>query len=313
VPEAIRDLPDALVLGAGGTLGEAWLRGVLGGLEAGAGLDFRECEYLLGTSAGSIVAATLAGGKRPEAGERAAREWAHAAELPAPGGEADVPVRTNPLGAVGRGAARFGRAVATPLAPLALATTAPAGRLARAVVLSRSPRPERTLGDLGSYIDALGARFDGRLRIFAVDRASGRRVSFGAPDAPRATVAQAVLASCAVPWIFAPVEIGGREYVDGGVWSPTNLDAVPAGRGSRVLCLVPTAGSALTALSRVSVAAAGYEGMALSARGVEVRTVVPDEASLAAIGPDLMNPRRRAAVAAAGYAQGRHLSAERTS
>ena len=110
MPEAIRDLPDALVLGAGGTLGEAWLRGVLGGLEAGAGLDFRECEYLLGTSAGSIVAATLAGGKRPEAGERAAREWAHAAELPAPGGEADVPVRTNPLGAVGRGAARFGRA-----------------------------------------------------------------------------------------------------------------------------------------------------------------------------------------------------------
>ena len=53
--------------------------------------------------------------------------------------------------------------------------------------------------------------------------------------------------------------------------------------------------------------------MALSARGVEVRTVVPDEASLAAIGPDLMNPRRRAAVAAAGYAQGRHLSAGRTS
>ena len=52
---------------------------------------------------------------------------------------------------------------------------------------------------------------------------------FGAPDAPKATVAQAVLASCAVPWIFAPVEIGEREYVDGGVWSPTNLDAIPAG------------------------------------------------------------------------------------
>src|SRR3954470_12121616 len=75
-------LPDALVLGAGGTLGEAWLRGVLNGLEAGAGLDFRDCEYLLGTSAGSIVAATLAGGKRPEAGERAAAQWAHAAALP---------------------------------------------------------------------------------------------------------------------------------------------------------------------------------------------------------------------------------------
>src|SRR3954467_9411073 len=69
----ITELPDALVLGAGGTLGEAWLRGVLNGIEAGSDLDFRYCEYLLGTSAGSIVAATLAGGRRPEAGEGAGR------------------------------------------------------------------------------------------------------------------------------------------------------------------------------------------------------------------------------------------------
>jgi NTE family protein len=301
----IRELPDALVLGAGGTLGEAWLRGVLSGLEAGAGLDFRACEYLLGTSAGSIVAATLAGGKRPEAGEQAAREWAEAAEPLGP--------LTNPnrFGALARGAARAGRAVATPFAPLALATTAPAGRLARAAVLSRAPRPDRTLGDLGKYIAALKPRFDGRLRIFAVDRKTGKRVTFGAPDAPRASVAEAVLASCAVPWIFAPVEIGGREYVDGGVWSPTNLDAVPAGRGSRVLCLIPTAGAAVASLRTASAAAAGYEGMALRAGGVEVRTIVPDRDSLDAIGPNLMDPSRRAQVAAAGYAQGRRLTASR--
>jgi NTE family protein len=303
VAEPIRDLPDALVLGAGGTLGEAWLRGVLNGLETGAKLDFSTCEYLLGTSAGSIVAATLAAGKRPEAGDRAAREWAKAAALPDA-----LPARGARFGALSRGAAKAGRAVATPFAPLALATTAPAGRLARAAVLSRAPRPERTLGDLGKYVAALGSRFDGRLRIAAVDRANGRRVMFGAPDSPRANVAEAVLASCAVPWIFAPVEIGGREYVDGGVWSPTNLDAVPAGRGSRVLCLVPTAGAELAPLRTVSSAAAGYESMALRARGAEVRTIVPDDASLAAIGPNLMDPSRRGAVAAAGYAQGRRLS-----
>jgi NTE family protein len=304
VAEPIRDLPDALVLGAGGTLGEAWLRGVLNGLEAGANLDFRDCEYLLGTSAGSIVAATLAGGKRPEAGDRAAREWAEAAGPPSD----ELPARGARFGALSRGAAKAGKAVATPFAPLALATTAPAGRLARAAVLSRAPRPERTLGDLGKHVAALGPRFDGRLRIAAVDRANGRRVMFGAPDAPRANVAEAVLASCAVPWIFAPVEIGGREYVDGGVWSPTNLDAVPAGRGSRVLCLIPTAGATLAPLRTVSSAAAGYESMALRARGAEVRTIVPDDASLVAIGPNLMDPSRRSAVAAAGYAQGRRLS-----
>ena len=53
-----------------------------------------------------------------------------------------------------------------------MAATAPAGRLARAAVLRKAPRPERTLGDLGIHIEGLGARFDGRLRISAVDRAA---------------------------------------------------------------------------------------------------------------------------------------------
>src|SRR4051794_4663364 len=159
--------PDALVLGAGGTLGEAWLRGVLNGLEASAGLDFRESEYLLGTSAGSIVAATLAAGRRPDAGERAAREWARAVP-----DEIEEEPETARFAVVGKAA----RAAATPFANVALSVTAPAGRVARAVVLRRAPRPDRTLGGLGGQIDALGARFDGRLRISAVDRSNGKRV-----------------------------------------------------------------------------------------------------------------------------------------
>lgn len=296
----IEDLPDALVLGAGGTLGEAWLRGVLNGIEAGTELDFRECEYLLGTSAGSIVAATLAAGDRPDAGDRAAREWARA--VPA---ELQVPEPPR-FAAVGKAA----RAAATPFANVALSVTAPAGRLARAAVLRRAPRTERTLDGLGAHIEALGARFDGRLRIAAVDRSSGKRVMFGAPDAPRATVAQAVLASCAVPWLFAPVEIGEREYVDGGVWSPVNLDAVPAGRGSRVLALIPTAGTSLAPLRTATALATSRETAALRGRGAAVTTIVPDDASLKAIGPDLMDASRRDAVATAGYAQGRRATSD---
>ena len=203
---------------------------------------------------------------------------------------------------------RAAKAVATPFASVALSVTAPAGRLARAAVLRRAPRPKRTLGDLGEHLEALGARFDGRLRIAAVDRRNGKRVIFGAPDAPKATVPEAVLASCAVPWIFAPVEIGEREYVDGGVWSPTNLDAIPAGRGSRVLALIPTAGAALASLRTATTAATAYESAALRARGAEVETIVPDEASLKAIGANLMDGSRRDAVAAAGYAQGRRVA-----
>ncbi|MBE2315069.1 patatin-like phospholipase family protein [Solirubrobacter sp. CPCC 204708] len=294
-------LPDALVLGAGGTLGEAWLRGVLNGLEVSSGLDFRECEYLLGTSAGSIVAATLAAGQRPDAGERAADEWARAVP-----DEIEEEPETARFEVVGRAA----RAAATPFANVALSVTAPAGRLARAVVLRRAPRPDRTLGGLGPHIEALDARFDGRLRISAVDRSSGKRVMFGAPDAPRATVAQAVLASCAVPWLFAPVEIGEREYVDGGVWSPTNLDAVPAGRGSRVLALIPTAGATIAPLRTATSLALSREASALRGRGAQVTTIVPDDASLRAIGPNLMDARRREAVATAGYAQGRRATPE---
>src|SRR4051812_5417285 len=81
-------MPDTLVLGAGGTLGEAWMRGVLAGIQASSGLDFRDCEYLLGTSAGSIVAATLVSGRKLDAGDRAAKAWSAAA---AAGSDAAAP------------------------------------------------------------------------------------------------------------------------------------------------------------------------------------------------------------------------------
>src|SRR5207237_8132444 len=49
--------PDILVLGGGGVLGEAWMMGVLAGIEDETGVDLRRCEHFVGTSAGAIVAA----------------------------------------------------------------------------------------------------------------------------------------------------------------------------------------------------------------------------------------------------------------
>src|SRR3954463_11026776 len=57
--------PEVLVLGAGGILGEAWMGGLLAGLQEGTGFDPRDCDHFIGTSAGSIVAAGLAGGVDP--------------------------------------------------------------------------------------------------------------------------------------------------------------------------------------------------------------------------------------------------------
>src|SRR6185295_4720966 len=52
--------PDVLVLAGGGVRGEAWMTGVLAGIEDATGTDLRRVEAFVGTSAGSIVAARLA-------------------------------------------------------------------------------------------------------------------------------------------------------------------------------------------------------------------------------------------------------------
>jgi NTE family protein len=290
-----------LVLGVGGILGEAWMWGYLGGAQKATGEDFRRAKQLIGTSAGSIVAARLAGGEDPRRGEDRVH-W---------DGEAEPERRPGAVRAALERASRISLGAVSPLAAPALSAATPGGALARAAVLARVPAGRIALDDLRSRIDALGPRFDGRLNIVAVDRGSGRRVAFGADGAPEAGAGDAVAASCAIPGYFAPVEIGGREYVDGGVWSPTNLDLARAGRGDRVLCLVPTAamGSASPALPLRSLAAGwrlatSVEAAAARRRGATVEIIGPDAGSAHAMGGDLMNPRRRARVLAAGFRQG---------
>jgi NTE family protein len=213
-------------------------------------------------------------------------------------------------------ASRISAGALSPLAAPALSAAIPGGALARAAVLARVPAGRIELRDLRARVDAMGAKFDGRLNIVAVDRGSGRRVVFGADGAPDATVGEAVAASCAIPGYFAPADIGGREYVDGGVWSPTNLDLVRAGRGDRVLCLVPTAamGSAPVLAMRGLAAgwrlATGVEAAAARRRGATVEIVEPDADAASAMGSDLMDPRRRDRVLRAGFGQGARRAAQ---
>ncbi|MBV8429667.1 MAG: patatin-like phospholipase family protein [Solirubrobacterales bacterium] len=305
-------LPDALVLGGGGVLGEAWMMGVLAGLEDAASLDMRQCEYFVGTSAGAIVAAHLAAGHSP----RRPRSLPRAAESPSTSLAPAAPAnRLAEAGAVAaRRAGSWAIAAAGTFAPLALGLAAPGGGLLRGALLRRLPRPRQTLDQLEAHIQSQGARFDGRLRVTAVDRGTGRRVVFGSPRGPRATVAEAVTASCTVPWLFAPVQIDGHEYVDGGVWSPTNLDAAPVGQGAHVLCLNPTA--SLTASTdmigvfrRVSRTAAAVEAMALRRRGASVRTFAPSVTAAREMGLNLMDRRPASRVLAAGYRQGLEIAA----
>jgi NTE family protein len=299
--------PHVLVLGGGGVLGEAWMTGLLSGLEEAAALDMRSCEHFVGTSAGAIVAAHLAAGKSPRRPDEAP-ESSHA--LP-PGWSSAVD-----------DGARARTANSSPLAsaacaPLVLGLTTRGGAVMRAALLRRLPKPRDTLDYLHAHVAQAGGDFDGRLRVTAVDRRTGQRVVFGSPGAPPTTVADAVTASCTVPWLFPPVKISGREYVDGAVWSPTNLDAAPAGAGTVVLCLNPTAslrgaGRAVDMFRRVSVSAATIETRALRRRGASVHVVAPDHGSADAIGVRLMDRDRAEAVLDAGYRQGLALARSST-
>ena len=295
--------PDVLVLGGGGTLGEAWLRALLAGLEDETGWDLRECDAFVGTSAGSIVAAVVAAGRRPQAARGVAEEWERGVQRNG----------SDPLRALARRAGGAAGTVAAPVAAVAAAGLEPAGAALRAAVLRRGRPGAREIPQLRRVLDRLGSSFDGRLRVAAVDLRSGRRVVFGAPGAPPAGVTEAVLASCAVPWVFRPVTIGGREYVDGGAWSAANLDAAPVQAGTDVLCLNPTAsprlaGDRFGALRAFAGAGAATEALLLRRRGARVRIVAPDAATVDAIGPTLFDGRRRAQVESAGYRQGRALA-----
>jgi NTE family protein len=298
----VRTRPDVLVLGGGGVLGEAWMMGVLAGVEDGADFDLRQCEYFVGTSAGAIVAAHLVAGNAPR------RPSSVGTELQLADGGASRGLAVAAVAAARRAGQAALSASAT-FAPLALGMAAPGGALMRALLLRGLPRPPDSLAGLRAQIERSGARFDGRLRITAVDRGNGRRTVFGSPGAPPASVGEAVEASCTVPWLFAPVRISGREYVDGGVWSPTNLDAAPAGRDTHVLCLNPTASLAtrhtmLTVMRNVARSAVSVESLVLRRRGARVRTIAPNAECAAAMGSNFMDQEPRTRVLSAGYRQG---------
>ena len=142
------------------------------------------------------------------------------------------------------------------------------------------------------------------LWIVACDYATGRRVAFGRAAAPDADLADAVAASCAIPGIYYPVTVGGRRFVDGGIYSASNLDLLRNERLDLVICLNPTSTlhpiHALNprewfnlAMRRASGQRLGSETKRLRAGGTEVVLVQPVGEDLEAMGPNLMSPRNR--------------------
>jgi NTE family protein len=231
----VRSVKTAVVLAAGGIVGQAFHLGVLGSLAETVGFDARDADVLVGSSAGSLVAAGLAGGlsvadlRAELLGEPLSPEGrrvrGHRRVMPAmPAAEA-VPSGRWPLAA---GALLHAARRPWAVRPSALASSLlPPGQVGTEMIA-------RSLQHLH------GVDWPARdLRITAVRARDAQRVVFGQAGAPRTDVGTAVAASCAIPSYFAPVVVDGEAYVDGGAHSPSNADVVVADRPDLVLVLSP--------------------------------------------------------------------------
>ena len=294
-----------LVLGAGGVLGASWLIGALDALEAETGWKARDAEHIVGTSAGSVIGALAASGidaaymTAYSSGasldgyvEAEARAESVAERIS--GSEYELHWGLPPIGP---GSWRL--AISTILRPTRhAASVLLAGWLPRGFV---STRP--IAGLVESFVPGSWPDHPGYWAV-AADYATGRRVPFGREDAPPATVAEAVAASCAIPGFYRCVEIDGRPYVDGGVRSTSNLDVLRREPLDLVVALNPTsslhAGAPRTIGERVAFelrqAAGrrlGSEAKRLRAAGIDVVLIQPTVHDLDAIGSNLMSSRRR--------------------
>ncbi len=261
----------ALVLGGGGITGIAWEWGILAGLRA-AGVDLGEADLVVGTSAGSVVGVQVAAGLDVEQRYRA--------QLGPPDDEVAAVLGPGLLlryGLAMIGGSRTPRKVRARIGRIAARTRAVPEAERIAVIESRLPVcewPERALRITAVDVDT------GEFRVF--DRACG------------VALVPAVAASCAVPGVWPPVTIGDRRYVDGGVRTPTNADH--AAGCERVVIVSPLAADSTPGLER--------EVDQLRTGGAEVVVVVADAEALEEMGPNPLDPTKRAVAVAAGRRQG---------
>lgn len=275
----------ALVLAGGGIAGIAWETGVLRGIadeSPAAAAVVLDSDVLVGTSAGSAVAAQIGSGSTLE--ELYDRQVAESsAEI-----DSGVDVETiaemflTALGEPYETAQDKTRQQMQRIGAVALATETVPEPVRRQVIAQRLPSrdwPHRVL------------------RLTAIDVAAGELVVFDRQSG--VDLVDAVAASCAVPGAWPPVTIAGRRYMDGGVASSVNLGV--AADCDAAVVLVPSGADAPSPFGDGPAA----EIAAFAGTKFPVLAVFADADSLAAFGPNPLDPRCRIASAVAGREQGR--------
>jgi NTE family protein len=121
-------------------------------------------------------------------------------------------------------------------------------------------------------------------------------------------LADAVLASCAIPGIYRPVRVGSKVLVDGGVASTSNLDLAGRAGCDLIIGVVPMAfdtasppGPAAQLVRRLPARALAAEAAGARQRGSEVLLIRPTRDELRLHGLDLMRPEGLDKVSEAAY------------
>jgi NTE family protein len=282
----------ALVLGGGGSTGNAWLVGVIAGLFDG-GLDATAADLIIGTSAGSTAAAQITG-------ESPSRLLADILTSAPPkstgpvgsggvrvrsGSTADQMERTKGIIDAAAGPADMRRRMGAAAIELASASDGSRQTQWRATVAARLPDehwPKQTV------------------RITAVDAETGEGVVFDRDSG--VDLADAVAASCSSGPAY---RIGDHSYIDGGY--RTNAENADLATGyARVLVLSPFGGRTRTPFDWGLHLATQVEE--LRAGGSRVETIFPSADSEHMFGANAMNPSLRPPAAQVGYDQGTALA-----
>ena len=294
-----------LVLGAGGVLGGAWLTGGLYALARETGWDPMSADNVVGTSAGSMIGSLVACGVPP---------WFMVAHSAGETFEGLNDAHGRPAAEADRSAGATFRLhpAPPPVGPgswqlILKAWTAPHRTRPTALVAGWLPRGVISTEPLKDTIRRVvdeGWSDHPAHWVIACDYAKGHRVAFGRGDAPEADLADAVAASCAIPGFYRPVEIAGRRYVDGGLWSTSNLDVLRNEGLDLVISLNPTSSlhppHAWNPVERIagvvrrgSGRRLGWEARKLRQAGTELVLVQPTREDLDVMGVNLMSTRRR--------------------
>jgi NTE family protein len=280
-------------------LGAAWTIGALAAVEEEYGWDPRDAEVLVGTSAGSVLAAFLG------CGVGVKQLLNHQRGIIVPG---DPEISYDPdRDSGGALPPRPKLRIGSPKGVLAAARR-PHRVTPMAALSTVLPQGRGSLAPLGQLIEAV--RPDGgwadhpRTWVVAMDYDNGRRVAFGRDGAPKAELRDAVMASCSIPGWYSPVTIGGRRYVDGGACSPTSIDLVTRLELDEVVVLSPMTSlrydhpAAVAArierrFRRLSTKRVVGEIKKVAATGTKVTFLGPGAEDLEVIGANMMDPRRR--------------------